>query len=125
MAFNLVTSDEMVATSLSQRVAKLTTSESIMTQNMSDGHAEMEFRRPSHSGMQMDQISLLFIPARYIETVEVFTDDVPMFSMTGSISLSEDPAISFPIPLDAQALTVRMVDTEEAEFKQTFPLNQF
>ena len=55
----------------------------------------LEMKHPSHSGMQMDQITLLYILARYVETVEVWTDEDKLFTMTGSISLSEDPEIEF------------------------------
>lgn len=86
--------------------------------------AEIAFRHPSHSGLQKDQITLLYLPARFIETVEVSTDDQPMFTMTGSISLSEDPVLSVELPPAASALSVKMTDTEGAAFKQVFSLGQ-
>jgi len=86
--------------------------------------AEIGFRHPSHSGLQMDQITLLYLPARFIETIAFSTDDRPMFTMTGSISLSEDPALAVVLPAGSSTLTVKMVDTEDAAFKQTFYLGQ-
>lgn len=83
----------------------------------------LEMSHPQHSGMQMDQITLLYILARYIETVDVWADDAKLFTMTGSISVSEDPAISFSLPKEAtNELRVRMTDTEEAVFERRFPL---
>ncbi len=35
---------------------------------------DLDISHPSHSGMQMDQISLLFIPMRYIESVDIDLD---------------------------------------------------
>lgn len=84
--------------------------------------AELSIRHPSHSGMQMDQITLLYIPMRYVETVEIEADGRPYFTMTGSISLSEDPALRFSLPADAARLDVRMKDTEGATFERSFPL---
>ncbi|MEO1492240.1 MAG: quinoprotein dehydrogenase-associated SoxYZ-like carrier [Pseudomonadota bacterium] len=84
--------------------------------------AELQMQHPSHSGMQMDQITLLYIPARYVETVEVSSGGQPLFSMTGSISLSENPAIGFDVPEGASAIDVRMTDTEGAVFENSFPL---
>ena len=83
---------------------------------------ELSIRHPSHSGMQMDQISLLYIPVRYVETVEVSADGRPYLTMTGSISLSEDPAIRFSVPESAARLDVRLKDTDGAEFEKSFPL---
>ena len=42
--------------------------------------------------------------------------------MTGSISLSENPELTFDVPADASSLTVRMTDTENASFEKTFSL---
>ncbi len=84
--------------------------------------AELGIRHPSHSGMQMDQITLLYIPARYVETIEVSSGGQPLFSMTGSISLSENPAIGFEVPEGAGTIDVRMTDTEGAVSEQSFPL---
>ena len=84
---------------------------------------ELDIDHPSHSGMQMDQITLLFIPARYVETVEIKTDDKPQFTMTGSISFSENPAIQFEIPGDSVGVGVKMTDTEGAVFEEEFNLS--
>jgi sulfur-oxidizing protein SoxY len=84
--------------------------------------ARLSISHPSHSGMQMDQITLLFTPARYVETVEVWADDSPAFTVTGSISLSENPEIGFSTPQGAHALRVRMIDTEGAVFEKRFGL---
>jgi sulfur-oxidizing protein SoxY len=86
------------------------------------GEATLDILHPQHSGMQMDQISLLYIPARYIETVEAWGDDEKLFTMTGSISLSEDPSIAFSSPDGATEMRVRMTDTDEAVFEKRFPL---
>lgn len=84
--------------------------------------AQLSIDHPSHSGMQMDQITLLFIPARYVQTVEVEADGVPQFTMTGSISFSENPDVQFSLPSGASAVDVKLTDTEGAIFEQTFPL---
>ena len=84
---------------------------------------ELDIDHPSHSGMQMDQISLLFIPARYVETVEIQADGKPQFTMTGSISFSENPAIKFEIPGESLGVGVKMVDTKGAVFEEEFSLS--
>ena len=72
---------------------------------------DLDISHPSHSGMQMDQISLLFIPMRYIETVDIDLDGADYVSLTGSISLSENPRIGVSVPSGTQMVDVTMTDT--------------
>jgi sulfur-oxidizing protein SoxY len=88
-----------------------------------EGQVRIDLRHPQHSGMQMDQISLLYIPARYLKTLEVWGGSEKFFTMEGSISLSENPSIVFDLPDgDKGALKVRATDTENAIFERVFPL---
>ena len=95
-----------------------TDGEMTMTQALqqlgSEGGKELsvDISHPSHSGMQKDQISLLFIPMRYVSDVEVGVNGAPYASVTGSISLSENPALKMSVPDNAQTATVRMTDTD-------------
>jgi sulfur-oxidizing protein SoxY len=73
---------------------------------------QLDIQHPSHSGMQMDQISLLYLPARYIETVAVDLDGVRFVDVTGSISLSENPRISMTVPTYARVATITLTDTD-------------
>lgn len=73
---------------------------------------ELNIDHPSHSGMQMDQISLLFIPMRYVETVDIDLDSAGYVQMTGSISLSENPRVGISVPSRAQSVDVTMTDTD-------------
>lgn len=82
----------------------------------------LNLSHPSHSGMQMDQISLLYIPARFIEEVSVALDGAPYFTMTGSISLSENPAVRFEAPPFARKVEARLRDSDDATFTQSFLL---
>jgi len=82
----------------------------------------LSISHPSYSGLQMDQITLLYRPARFIETLEVWADETPLFTVTGSISLSENPQIAFDRPHAAQALRVRLTDTDGAVFERRFGL---
>lgn len=66
---------------------------------------------PSHSGMQKDQISLLFIPFRYVENLAIDLDGQRYVDMTGSITLSENPKVTLSIPNAAQSADVTMTDT--------------
>lgn len=69
---------------------------------------------PSHSGLQRDQISLLYIPMRYISEVAVSVDGRPFATVEGSISLSENPRLTLSLPAAASEVRVTMTDTEGA-----------
>lgn len=73
---------------------------------------DVDISHPSHSGMQMDQISLLFIPLRYVENVDIDLDGAGFVEMTGSISLSENPRVGLAVPRKTQSLDVTMTDTD-------------
>ena len=73
---------------------------------------DIDIRHPSHSGLQMDQISLLFIPVRYIADIGISLDGRDYAGVTGSISLSENPRIGMTVPGGAQSVGVTMTDTE-------------
>ncbi|MDW4498628.1 quinoprotein dehydrogenase-associated SoxYZ-like carrier [Sulfitobacter sp. D35] len=77
-----------------------------------DRRMDLDISHPSHSGMQMDQISLLFIPSRYVETVEVDLDGAGYVDVTGSISLSENPRLSLSVPGYTQSVDITMTDTD-------------
>lgn len=73
---------------------------------------DLDISHPSHSGMQKDQISLLFIPMRYVEDVQIDLDQQGFVDFTGSISLSENPRLGLSIPNSAQSVDVTMTDTD-------------
>lgn len=72
---------------------------------------DVAISHPSHSGMQMNQISLLYIPMRYIETVRIALDGADYVELTGSISLSENPQIGISVPSRTRSVDVTMTDT--------------
>ncbi len=57
--------------------------------------AQVMIRHPNYSGMQMNQLTGLYIPAKFIDNMEVRRGSDVVFTMTGGISLSENPNIRF------------------------------
>jgi sulfur-oxidizing protein SoxY len=57
--------------------------------------AQIMIGHPNNSGLQMDQITHLYIPAFFIDELHVWQDNSPVLSMEGGISISEDPNIRF------------------------------
>jgi sulfur-oxidizing protein SoxY len=89
-----------------------------------DGRREVQvmLRHPNYSGLQRDQITLYFIPAHFVDRLEVRQGDEVLFTMTGGISISEDPTFRFGYADDgAGTLQVQATDTEGASFEERFP----
>ncbi|MBL8565541.1 MAG: quinoprotein dehydrogenase-associated SoxYZ-like carrier [Hyphomicrobiaceae bacterium] len=57
--------------------------------------AQVMIRHPNYSGMQMNQLTGLYIPAKYIQSMEVRRGKDVVFEMEGGISLSENPNLRF------------------------------
>lgn len=85
--------------------------------------AHLKIKHPNLTGLQMDQITLQYILARFVKTIEVSQGQEKLFTLTGSISFSENPELTFDYKInEGDTLKVRVVDTEKAEFKKTFPV---
>ena len=54
--------------------------------------ATLMVRHPNFNGMQMDQDTHGYTPARYIHTIKVTDGDKLVFTLSGDISLSSNPA---------------------------------
>ncbi|MDX2290186.1 MAG: quinoprotein dehydrogenase-associated SoxYZ-like carrier [Hyphomicrobiaceae bacterium] len=79
-------------------------------------------RHPNYSGMQMNQLTGLYIPAKFVEFMELRKGDRLIFSMTGGISLSEDPNIRFSYaPAVPGDLSVVARDTDGKTYATSAP----
>jgi sulfur-oxidizing protein SoxY len=57
--------------------------------------AQIMIGHPNNSGLQMDQLTRLYIPAFFINELKLWQDDSLVLSVEGGISISEDPNIRF------------------------------
>ena len=85
------------------------------------GEAQAQIRHPNYSGLQMDQLTRHYTPAWYVEKFEVRQGETPLFSMTGGISLSEDPTIRFSYASTGAPITIEARDTQGNVFRKEFP----
>ena len=84
--------------------------------------AQIMVRHPNYSGLQMNQVTQLFIPAHFMDEMEVMQGDQLVFRMTGGISISEDPSFRFKyIENGSGVLTVKAKDTDGDTFEREFP----
>ena len=57
--------------------------------------AQIMIGHPNNSGLQMDQVTQLYVPAFFVNELRLWQDDSPVLTMEGGISISEDPNIRF------------------------------
>ncbi|MDD9717416.1 quinoprotein dehydrogenase-associated SoxYZ-like carrier [Dinoroseobacter sp. PD6] len=101
---------------------KLKSFDSNVQMSMPRREAQIMIRHPNYSGLQRDQITQLFIPAHFIDHLEVWQGDEMLFSMEGGISISENPVFRFGYDDNgAEDLTVKATDTDGNSFEARLP----
>lgn len=81
--------------------------------------AQVMIRHPNFTGLQLDPVSRGYVPARFIDDLEVKSAGRLLFRMQGGISISENPhfRISYSGAPD-EVVEVYAKDTENARFSQ-------
>lgn len=83
--------------------------------------AQLMIRHPNFNGMQMNQATRFYTPARFIKTIDVTFHDGVVLHVDADISLSTDPVITFGfMPHQKGQLKVVARDTAGATFDQSF-----
>jgi sulfur-oxidizing protein SoxY len=86
--------------------------------------AQIMIRHPNYSGLQMNQLTQLYIPAHFVNDIEISQGGRMLLKMEGGISLSEDPTIAFDfVSNGSPVLDVKAIDTEGQVFSGTFPVD--
>lgn len=76
-------------------------------------------RHPNFTGLQMDPISRGYVPARFVNDLEVSRGGKLLFRMEGGISISENPHFRFSYGAQANEIVeVKATDTAGAQFSQ-------
>jgi sulfur-oxidizing protein SoxY len=84
--------------------------------------AQIMIRHPNNSGLQRDQVTLLYIPAYFVRELRIWQGDQLLLAIEGGISISEDPNIRFSyLPNGASIFRVEAVDTDGHVFKGEWP----
>jgi sulfur-oxidizing protein SoxY len=83
--------------------------------------AQLMIRHPNFNGMQMNQITRYFTPARFIRTIDATYDGGQVFHLDADISLSTDPVITFGfVPHEKGQMKVVAQDSSNATFDHSF-----
>ncbi len=79
---------------------------------------ELLIRHPNFTGMQMDQVTRYYVPADFVQSIEITHEGRPVLTVEGNISLSENPAIDFWVTPKAQGvLRVKAIDSNGRAFE--------
>jgi len=86
--------------------------------------AQIMIGHPNNSGLQMDQVTHLYIPPFFVDELRVWQDDSLVLAMEGGISISEDPNIRFTyVPNGAKRFRVEAKDTEGHVFQNEWKVD--
>jgi len=87
--------------------------------------AQLMLRHPQNSGLQMDQLTRLYVPPFFIENLKIWQGDELMVAMDGGIAISEDPNIRFNYRANGAAdFRAEAVDTSKHIFKNEWPVEK-
>jgi sulfur-oxidizing protein SoxY len=87
--------------------------------------AQVMVRHPNYSGMQMDQLTRLYIPADFVEKLRIWQGDQLLLTVEGGISISENPAFRFSFkPTEAKTFRVEGGDSDGKHFSASFPAQE-
>src|SRR5260370_35351255 len=85
--------------------------------------AKVMIRHPNNSGLQRDQLTLLYVPAFFVRELRVWQGDELTLAMDGGISISEGPNIRFNyVPNGAARFRGEAVDTDGPVFRGDSPV---
>lgn len=84
--------------------------------------AQLMVRHPNYTGMQMDQITRLYVPAHFVSSVRIWQGDDLLLSADTGISISENPEFRFDYhPNGATEFRAEVRDSEGKVFKDSWP----
>lgn len=81
--------------------------------------AQIMIRHPNYSGMQMDQVTRLYIPAEFVKSVELWQGKEMLVSIESGIAISENPEFRFRFrPSGDEGFRAEAVDSTGKRFEQ-------
>jgi sulfur-oxidizing protein SoxY len=86
--------------------------------------AQIMIGHPNNSGLQMDQVTHLYIPPFFVNNLRLWQDDSPVLAMEGGISISEDPNIRLTyVSNGAKRFRAEARDTEGHVFEHEWTID--
>ncbi|WP_297809842.1 quinoprotein dehydrogenase-associated SoxYZ-like carrier [uncultured Methylophaga sp.] len=79
--------------------------------------AQVIVSHPNYSGLQYDQKNRKYIPAHFVDDIDISYNDKTLIKVESGISLSEDPSVRFTFtPAEHGKLKAVIHDSKEQEF---------
>jgi sulfur-oxidizing protein SoxY len=85
--------------------------------------AQIMIQHPNNSGLQMDQVTRLYVPAFFVHSLKIWQGEDLVLAMESSISISEDTNIRFTfLSNGARTIRAEAVDTKSNVFEGNWPV---
>ena len=88
--------------------------------------AKLLISHPNNSGLQRDQLTQYFIPADFMQTLEVTYNGQSIFRLESDIAISEDPSFDFrfrpPRSASLGEIKVEILDSSQRHFSHSWPI---
>lgn len=110
---------------VARNMGRMTLQEAKVSQGQSSRMRPLELAisHPNHTGMQLDQQTLYYIPLRMVSAIDVKQGSTHHLTIEGSISLSENPHIRFETDrLAKDDVIVTVTDSEGGNWTQRFTI---
>lgn len=79
---------------------------------------------PNSSGLQMDPVTRNYIPADFMQTLDVTYNGQPVFRLESDIAISEDPSFNFSVrpsnPSGTGVIEAEVLDSSQRHFSQSW-----
>jgi sulfur-oxidizing protein SoxY len=87
--------------------------------------AQLMIRHPNYSGMQMDQLTRLYVPAHFVSAVRIWQGDDLLLGIESGISIAQNPEFRFSYrPNEAAEIRAEVQDSEGKVFKDSWPIGR-
>jgi sulfur-oxidizing protein SoxY len=81
--------------------------------------AQIMIRHPNNSGMQMDQVTRLYVPAHFVKAVRIWQGQDLLLAIESGISMSENPTVRFDYrPNGGTVFSAEMEDNDGGSSRQ-------
>lgn len=85
---------------------------------------QLMIRHPNYSGMQMNQLTRLYIPARFVKSVRIWQGEELLISIDSGISIAENPEYRFDYhPNGAASFKAEIEDSDGKSYRKEWAAN--
>lgn len=106
------------------RLTQIVTPLNVSTITKPVKRTKLDISHPNLTGLQLDQITLLYILPRYVDKVAIGQGDEKLMTIEAGISLAENPSIAFDyVSNGAEKMQIEAQDTDNTVFKHSLQIN--